>query len=645
MIFVYPLGIPAYYFFELFKNKSRITAIDRDFDPDVARIAFLWENYEQKMWWWEVFECGRRLSLSGMLVFVAQGTASQIVFALVVSVFTAGLYIHWRPFERESDDDLAITTQASLFFTLLAALLKKLKVDQMDGYNQTVFGLLLVGVNCLGLVIALAGPLLQEPVHFLMKSMFGEKRTHNGTLRGMDADSTKDKAGFVNHFVRVAKSSTEEAGWEPYGGNREKFRRFLEYSGTVVERRCSEGEGAIDETRAVFVVTGWKLDRVKKWFVNESHDHRENDVESHDVGGRYSGEGRRIFYVARRMKGSYSDRDFLLESFEGELEDGSHYVVKRSLVDEDLYSLKTSRAKKRVRASAKYIGYLLHPCDGGQSTRVIYVENIDPGGWKGKIVEKILPKLLRDMIDELLLEIEQDGQQQMFVGLGGGEVGGDGSFEMTNMMSAAQNKGLTLGAGLETIASPMHRQFGSSAGKSASKGSSKRQEGGEKSLKASKLKVNSQGLLAVSKDDEDNDMKPPSYPPPAPRPRIPPPPPPPQTPPTKDDGIKPPSCPPPAPRSSIPPPPPPPQPPVVARQGVDLRVNSEGLLTFSKGSQAAGQKSGVLPPSPKPPPAPNTKRCKWRRYWDEGAQAHYFENEEEGTTEWDLPAGEDFYEE
>ena len=41
-------------------------------------------------------------------------SASQIVVAILVSVVTSALYINWRPFERESDDNLAITTQISL---------------------------------------------------------------------------------------------------------------------------------------------------------------------------------------------------------------------------------------------------------------------------------------------------------------------------------------------------------------------------------------------------------------------------------------------------------------------------------------------------------------------------------------------------
>ena len=143
MIVVYPVGIPAFYFLILLRLKDRITAKERHFDPTINKVAFLWENYEPEMWWWEVFECARRLGLSGVLVFVDQGSISQILVALLISVFSSALYIHMRPFEREDDDNLMIVTQGSLFFTLLAAILRKVKVDITEGYNQTIFGGLL----------------------------------------------------------------------------------------------------------------------------------------------------------------------------------------------------------------------------------------------------------------------------------------------------------------------------------------------------------------------------------------------------------------------------------------------------------------------------------------------------------------------
>ena len=68
MIFLFPLGIPACYLFVLARHRQQIKSPDRDYDVLIHKSSFLWENYEPQLWWWEVFECCRRLALSGLLV-------------------------------------------------------------------------------------------------------------------------------------------------------------------------------------------------------------------------------------------------------------------------------------------------------------------------------------------------------------------------------------------------------------------------------------------------------------------------------------------------------------------------------------------------------------------------------------------------
>lgn len=103
----------------------------------------------------------------------------------MLSVITSGLYIHWRPFENESDDDLAIITQVSLFFTLLAALLKKVEVDKTDNYNELIFGTMLIVINSSGVGMILLSQ-LTKPVHYLFNGVLGTHHSHEGTMRGMN---------------------------------------------------------------------------------------------------------------------------------------------------------------------------------------------------------------------------------------------------------------------------------------------------------------------------------------------------------------------------------------------------------------------------------------------------------------------------
>lgn len=380
--------------------------------------------------------------MSGVLVFVAQGTASQIVVGLLVSITSSGLYIHWRPFEEESDDDLAIITQASLFLTLLAALLKKVEVDKTDSYNQVIFSTILIVVNCSGITLIILSQ-LTKPIQYMLEGIFGKRQKEEATLKGLAINSNQES--FIEHFLNVAKSSAEEGGWKIYVRRTEKWSQLLDYSGAVIERRCSNSVGAIDEIRAVFVVH-CNFEMVKSWVLNDGKDLRHGVVEIHDIGaerGNRKSTDKNIEYQARKMKGGFfSNRDYLLRCFEGRGEDGGWYCLKKSVESKNMFSLKRSKNLGRIRANALYEGWLLH--DLGEAVRVTYVENVDPGGlMKGYIIDKIMPALLRDKIDDLLAHIDEERLKSMFGVFEGGQ--GEEGLEMSVVTANTGNA--VLGSG------------------------------------------------------------------------------------------------------------------------------------------------------------------------------------------------------
>ena len=70
-----------------------------------------------------------------------------------------------------------------------------------------------------------------------------------------------------------------------------------------------------------------------------------------------------------------------------------------------------------------------------------------------------------------------------------------------------------------------------------------------------------------------------------------------------------------------------------------MDVVSEGVNLGDQDSSGRGGKGDIQTSLSQPPPAP-----KWRRIWDEGEQSHYFKDEEEGRVVWDLPKGEEYWE-
>jgi hypothetical protein len=130
MIFVYPIGIPTMYYILLYRKRKLIDPGQAEFektmseeealekalairekneeeDPTLKAISFLYGSYEPKRWWMEVFETVRKLALTGFLVFMAPGTATQIVMSMLMSLVAVRIYCGTRPFIDPFNDKLA----------------------------------------------------------------------------------------------------------------------------------------------------------------------------------------------------------------------------------------------------------------------------------------------------------------------------------------------------------------------------------------------------------------------------------------------------------------------------------------------------------------------------------------------------------
>ena len=49
------------------------------------------------VYWFEVFECVRKISLVGLLIFVEHGSATQLIFGLLICFFSFGMYVSYEP--------------------------------------------------------------------------------------------------------------------------------------------------------------------------------------------------------------------------------------------------------------------------------------------------------------------------------------------------------------------------------------------------------------------------------------------------------------------------------------------------------------------------------------------------------------------
>ena len=156
MGFVYPLGTPMLYMAVLYANRAAIAKVDRPergllkfikspsktgkFHAAVHKsirqkhlgtggLAKLTGGYEMRVYWFEVFECVRKICLLGLPIFFEPGSAGQLIVGLLVCFISFGMYASYDPYVKDSDDWLAKVAQVSLFFSLVSSIALKVESD------------------------------------------------------------------------------------------------------------------------------------------------------------------------------------------------------------------------------------------------------------------------------------------------------------------------------------------------------------------------------------------------------------------------------------------------------------------------------------------------------------------------------------
>lgn len=138
-LLLYPFGIPVMFFLLL---KFR-----RNTHPWDDNLSFLYKAYRPNYWWFEVYELVRKLFLTGLIIFVAAGTATQIAIACVICVVTTALHLRLQPYEDRWDDILQTCSLSELLIMTYCALLLKLDLTGADSVSVAVFDYVLIASN------------------------------------------------------------------------------------------------------------------------------------------------------------------------------------------------------------------------------------------------------------------------------------------------------------------------------------------------------------------------------------------------------------------------------------------------------------------------------------------------------------------
>ena len=158
MVLVYPIGIPLLYLCELLYHRKAINPdVDaeaslpqeelqqrkmevRDGDASIRHLDFLFAEYEPRCYLFVVFECLRRLMLTGLLIFVYAGSLTQITVGLLLAYLSYAVMSSYSPYIEDVDDRLADVGQSQIVLVFIASLMLFIKdMDEQDGAPGDMF--------------------------------------------------------------------------------------------------------------------------------------------------------------------------------------------------------------------------------------------------------------------------------------------------------------------------------------------------------------------------------------------------------------------------------------------------------------------------------------------------------------------------
>ena len=151
MVVIYTAGIPILYGVLLFIDR-KVLKQDEAGREDTSRItstSTLWQPYKPSAFFYEIIECGRRVMLAGVVVFIYPNSAAQIAITLMMAVVFALVSEALAPYASRWDTWISRMGHAVVTVSMYVALLLKVDVSEERTDSQRVFEAVLVAVHVL----------------------------------------------------------------------------------------------------------------------------------------------------------------------------------------------------------------------------------------------------------------------------------------------------------------------------------------------------------------------------------------------------------------------------------------------------------------------------------------------------------------
>lgn len=147
MVCVYPVGVPAALAWWLVLNREDLRKSDRADLAHLEPLSDLWSTYKPSRYYYEVVECGRRIMLTGVAVFVLPESSAQIAIVLLLAVIFVFISESLSPFDKWTDMGLYRWGNGVILASMYTALLLKVDVSEEDSATLPAFVVVLIAAN------------------------------------------------------------------------------------------------------------------------------------------------------------------------------------------------------------------------------------------------------------------------------------------------------------------------------------------------------------------------------------------------------------------------------------------------------------------------------------------------------------------
>ncbi|CAM9642163.1 unnamed protein product, partial [Laminaria digitata] len=129
MISLYTVGIPSLYATLLVRNREVLEDnVGREESQSTKSFSDLWKPYKPSAFYYEVIECGRRVLLTGAVVFIYPNASAQIAVTLMIAFVFAMVSESLAPFASRWDTWIGRMGHVVVYVSMYVALLLNLDV-------------------------------------------------------------------------------------------------------------------------------------------------------------------------------------------------------------------------------------------------------------------------------------------------------------------------------------------------------------------------------------------------------------------------------------------------------------------------------------------------------------------------------------